>query len=96
MALSSKLQGENLIVVNNFDMDSIKTSEFVKTMANLETKKTLIVIGDADRNLELSARNVKFTKVLRADGLNVYDILKYEKLILLEGSINKIEGRFAA
>ncbi len=93
MALSSKLKEEKLVVLDEFELDKIKTREFVKVMNALNTKNTLIITEKKDKNLELSARNVPNIKVLRVEGLNVYDILKYRNVVLLESSIKSIEGR---
>jgi large subunit ribosomal protein L4 len=93
MALSSKLKQENLVVLDEFGLDTIKTKEFVKVMNALNTKNALIITEKKDETLELSARNVPDIKVLRVEGLNVYDILKYENVVLLESSIKRIEGR---
>ena len=93
MALSSKLQAEKLVVLDEFEIDEIKTREFVKVMSALDMKNALIITDKKNENLELSARNVPQTKVLRVEGLNVYDILKYENVVLLESSIKSIEGR---
>ena len=93
MALSSKLKEEKLVVLDRFELDKIKTREFVKVMNVLNTKNALIITEKKDKNLELSARNVPNVKVLRVEGLNVYDILKYRNVVLLESSIKSIEGR---
>ena len=93
MALSSKLKQENLVVLDELGLDTIKTREFVKVMNALNTKNALIIIEKKNETLELSARNVPNIKVLRVEGLNVYDILKYENVVLLESSIKSIEGR---
>ena len=93
MALSSKLKKENLVVIDEFGLDKIKTKEFVKVMNALNTKNALIITEKKDETLERSARNVPNIKVLRVEGLNVYDILKYENVVLLESSIKSIEGR---
>ena len=93
MALSSKLKEEKLLVLNEFELDKIKTREFFKVMNALNTKNALIVTEKKNENLELSARNVPQIKVLRVEGLNVYDILKYKNVVLLESSIKSIEGR---
>jgi large subunit ribosomal protein L4 len=93
MALSSKLNEEKLFVLNELELDTIKTSEFVKVMNALNTKNALIITEKKNENLELSARNVPQIKVLRVEGLNVYDILKYKNVVLLESSIKSIEGR---
>lgn len=93
MALSSKLKQENLVVLDEFGLDTIKTREFVRVMNALNTKNALIITEKKNETLELSARNVPNIKVLRVEGLNVYDILKYENVVLLESSIKSIEGR---
>ncbi|MGD8449115.1 MAG: 50S ribosomal protein L4 [Desulfobacterales bacterium] len=93
MALSSKLNEEKLLVLNELELDTIKTTEFVKVMNALNTKNALIITEKKNENLELSARNVPQIKVLRVEGLNVYDILKYKNVVLLESSIKSIEGR---
>lgn len=93
MALSSKLKEEKLLVLNEFELDKIKTREFFKVMNALNTKNALIITEKKNETLELSARNVPQIKVLRVEGLNVYDILKYKNIVLLESSIKSIEGR---
>jgi large subunit ribosomal protein L4 len=93
MALTSKLQDRQLLVLEDFGMPEIKTKDFVATVQSLKAGNALIVTVHADRNLELSSRNVPGVKVLRCEGLNVYDILKYDKLVLLQDAIKGIEGR---
>ena len=96
MALSSKLLEENLVVLDSFGLDEIKTSGFVSVLDALDTDNVLIISDKKDSILELSSRNVQGVKVLRTEGLNVYDILKYKKLVLLESSVGAIEGRLMA
>lgn len=96
MALSSKLKNENIKVLEDLNLDGVKTKNFVGIMQVLNTRKTLIVIGEENRNLELSARNIPGVKVLKAEGLNVYDILRYDDLLLVPSSVQSIEGRFAS
>ncbi len=96
MALSSKTQTNNLLVLDKFELEKARTKGFTTVLDNLKVKKALIVTENANENLELSSRNVPGIKVMRYEGLNVYDILKYEKLILLETSIKGIEGRLTA
>lgn len=96
MALSSKTQTNNLLVLDKFELEKAKTKGFTAVLDNLKVKKALIVTENVNENLELSSRNVPGIKVMRYEGLNVYDILKYEKLILLETSIKGIEGRLTA
>lgn len=93
MALSSKLSDNQLFVVDKIDLDEIKTKAVLKIVEALNIEKALILTNDADRNLVLSARNLPGIKVLKTEGLNVYDILKYQHLVIVEGSINAIEGR---
>lgn len=96
MALSSKYQQNELIVLDRFDLEKIKTKDFVGIIKGLKLENALIVTDAKNENLEKSSRNVPGIKVLRADGLNVYDILKYNQLLLLEPSIKGIEGRLAS
>jgi large subunit ribosomal protein L4 len=93
MALSSKLKGENLMVLKEISLPEIKTKAFARLMADLQLNNALFIINEKNVNMELSARNIPGVKVLRSDGLNVYDILKYRHLVLLEPSIEQIEGR---
>jgi len=93
MALSSKLSDNTLIVVDRIELDQIKTKKFKEITESLKITKALIVIDEADKKLELSARNLSGIKVLKKEGLNVYDILKYQNLIIMESSIKAIEGR---
>lgn len=94
MALSSKLQSESLMVLDSFELENVKTKQFADVIKTLGAEKSLIVIDGKNRNLELSAKNVPGTKVMSCDGLNVYDILKYDKLVLVQSSVEKVEGRF--
>lgn len=93
MALSSKLRANSLVVVDKIEIEKIKTKAFVEIIEALNTTNALIVTDEKNENLERSARNVPDVKVLRIEGLNVYDILKYENLVLTESSIKEIEGR---
>ena len=93
MALTSKFQGNAIIVLDRFELEKIKTRKFVEVLNSLNVKNALIVTDKKNENLELSSRNVPGVKVLRTEGLNVYDILKYKNLILAEPSIEVIERR---
>ena len=93
MALSDKFQNKNLFVVDDFRLEQIKTKAFLEIISQLNLGSSLIVTHVRDDVLERSSRNVPGVKVLRSEGLNVYDILKYETLVLLEPSIQGIEGR---
>jgi large subunit ribosomal protein L4 len=93
MALTSKFQGNAIVVLDRFELEKIKTRKFVEVLNSLNVKNALIITDKKNENLELSSRNVPGVKVLRTEGLNVYDILKYKNLILAESSIKVIEGR---
>jgi len=94
MALSARLQEGNLIVLDDFQMDAIKTKLFVNAMNTLEVPSGLIVMDDASENLTKSCRNVNGFKVLPSGGLNVYDILLHKKVILVKPVIESLEKRF--
>jgi large subunit ribosomal protein L4 len=91
MALSAKVNSNKLIVVEDFNLAEIKTKDFVKVMKNFEVKKALIVTEDKNENLEKSSKNVPWVKVMRHQGINVYDILNYDHLFLVKPAIEKIE-----
>lgn len=93
MALSSRLSGDNLKVINKIDLPEIKTKNFLQVATTLGLGKALIVAKDADINLVLSARNLPGIKVVEADKLNVYDVLRYPSLILLEGAAAHVQER---
>ena len=96
MALSSKLSENELVVLDQFELEETKTKKFVEVLKTLKLKNALIVTEKHNDHLELSARNVPDVKVLRSEGLNVYDILKYRMLVLLEPAVKNIEGRLLA
>ena len=96
MALSSKYQDENLKIVDKIELDEIKTKAFAQIVKTLDTENVLVITAERELNLELSARNLPKVKILCSNGLNVYDILKYEKIVLLESSLEKVMGRFEA
>ena len=93
MALTSKLQEKTLIIVDKLDLETVKTKRFVEVMRALQAKEALIVTDRKLENLDLSSRNVSDVKIIRSEGLNVYDILRYKHLVLLEPSVKQLEGR---
>ena len=94
-ALSQKLVENKLIIVDSISLDSIKTKKFLSIMRNLRINDALIIDQD-NLNLRLSAHNVPKVKVLQPDGLNTYDILRYDYLVLTAPSVKKIEERLSA
>lgn len=97
-ALSSKAIEKQITVLEDQKFDTPKTSEFVSLLENLKVsdKKTLFVVANEERNVYLSSRNLKKSKVVSADKLNTFDILNAEALILAEGAVEKIENLFNA
>ena len=91
VALSEKLREEKLFVVRDFDLSEIKTKSFLNVLGNFEIKDALVITPAADDILEKSSRNLPKVKVLRAEGVNVYDILKHDSLVLLENAVAPIE-----
>ena len=96
MALSSKYQNGQLRVLDRFELDEIKTKKFNEIVNKLDVSSSLFITESKDRTLELSSRNLPKVKVMSHEGLNVFDILKYDHLILLQSSISGIEGRFSS
>jgi len=92
MALSSKCKENLMVVLDGFDLGEIKTKAFVEILQAFEMDSVLVVIPEENEVVEKSARNVPHTKVLRSDGLNVYDILKYKNLMLMKDVVPKIEA----
>jgi large subunit ribosomal protein L4 len=93
MALSARFSEENIMVLDELTVDEIKTKKFVAIMDKLEVGNALIVIPDNDQNIEKSARNIHGIKVISAAGVNVYDILRHKKLLIVQSSIEKLEER---
>ncbi|HOI75240.1 MAG TPA: 50S ribosomal protein L4 [Syntrophales bacterium] len=91
-ALSLKIREEKIIVLSDFPLDEIKTKKFQAVVDRLGLKTALFVLDQANAVLEKSSRNIPEIKMIRSEGLNVYDILKYQHLVLLEPSVKKIEG----
>ena len=90
--LSSKVIENEMVVLDKFDLKEIKTKEVVKVLENLKIEeKTLIVLSDKNENVQKSARNIEGIKTTLVNTLNVYDLLKYTKVILTKDAIKKIE-----
>src|SRR6266568_2353385 len=91
-ALSMLFKGNKLTVLDSFDLEKISTQGFVGVLNGFSINKTLLIVDGDNKNLELSARNVKDIKMLRPDGLNVCDILKYQSIIFTQNAVRKVEG----
>jgi large subunit ribosomal protein L4 len=95
-ALSLKNRDGKIIVVDKLELEEAKTKLMVKALAELQVTSALIVVSRPDTTIERSSRNIPAVKVLRVEGLNVYDLLRYEHLILTEGALKLLEERLAA
>lgn len=94
-ALSSKVEGNELIVFDALDIEAPKTKEMVKVLKAVDVNKALIVLADKDEKVERASANIEGVKTTLVGTLNVYEILKYEKLILTKASVEKIEEVYA-
>ncbi len=94
-ALTSKVQDSKLIVVDEFKLDEIKTSKFAQILDNLKAPKALVVTKDKDEKVVLSARNIPTVKTTMTNAINVYDILKYDSLVLTKDAVAAIEEVYA-
>ncbi|MEJ2688914.1 MAG: 50S ribosomal protein L4 [Deltaproteobacteria bacterium] len=93
MALSARFSENHLKVLDDFQLEEIKTKGFIGVMDALSIKNALIVVPGANENLVKSSRNVHGFQVMPSDGLNVYDILNHEHLVLLQPCIGQLEER---
>lgn len=93
--LTSKVQSSKLIVVDELKVDEIKTSRFVQILDNLKSPKALVVTKEKDEKVYLSARNIPTVKTALANTINVYDILKYESLVITKDAVAAIEEVYA-
>jgi len=95
-ALSLKHGDGKIIVLDKLELEEAKTKVMVKVLTELKVASALLVIAQPDEKIERSSRNIPALKVLRVEGLNVYDLLRYEHLILTEGALKLLEERLAA
>ena len=93
--LSAKVQDKELFVIDALTFDEPKTKEMVKVLDNLKLAKTLVVTADSDRNVFKSVNNIATAKCTTVGELNVYDMLKYDNLLVTKDSVDKIEEVFA-
>lgn len=91
-ALSMKFKEDKMVILKDFPMEAIKTKRFQEVIDRFGFKKALFVIDESRPSLEMSSRNIQDVKMVRSEGINVYDLLKYDHVVLLEPSIKKIEG----
>lgn len=90
--LSMQLKSERITVVDQLDFETISTKNFTGFMKKFDLERSLIITEEPAVNLSLSSRNVPYVKLLKADGLNVYDVLKYRNIIMTQGAVRLVEG----
>jgi large subunit ribosomal protein L4 len=95
-ALSLKNREGKILVVDKLELAETKTKLMRQWLEALQVKSAVIVISEEDEKIERAARNLPTVKVLRIDGLNVYDLLRFEQLILTEKAVKLLEERLAA
>ena len=92
-ALSLKLREGQLRVVEDFDLAEIKTKKLVEVLGKLEVDKSTLIVDGANDNLRLSARNLQNHSVLPPEGVNLYDLLRHEHIVLTTGAVAALEER---
>ena len=93
-ALSMKLKENKMLIIDKLEFPVIKTKAVVSILKQLGLSNVLI-IEQENLNLEMSARNVPHVKVMRPEGLNVYDVLRYEHIVITQPCVEKLQGRLA-
>ena len=94
--LSSKVSSNELVVVDKLQLKEIKTAEMVKIFANLKVEgKALVLLPENNENVQKSARNIEGVKTLTVNTINAYDLLKYNKLVVTEDTVKKLEEVYA-
>ena len=95
-ALSSKVQDNEIIVVDSLVLDKPKTKDMVRVLSNLKAgKKTLVVIPERDENVILASRNIPGVKTAYVNTINVYDILNCDSFLITRDAVNKVEEVYA-
>ncbi|HAQ52217.1 MAG TPA: 50S ribosomal protein L4 [Lachnospiraceae bacterium] len=94
-ALTSRVLENKLVVVDELKMDEIKTKTFANVMNNLNVDKALVVLADNDKNVVASAKNIPAIKTASTETINVYDILKYNTLVLTKDAVKNIQEVYA-
>jgi large subunit ribosomal protein L4 len=90
--LSMKVKEEKILILKDFPMAEMKTKKFKEVLDRFGLESILFVLDKSNPVLEKSSRNLKEVKMMRSEGINVYDLLKYDNLILLEPTVKMIEG----
>lgn len=94
-ALTSRVQDEKFIVLDALSLEEAKTSRFAAILKNLEVHKALVVTKDVEKNVVLSARNIPGVKTTEASSVNVYDVLKYDTVVITKDAVAALEEVYA-
>ena len=94
-ALTSKVQENQMIVLESLNFEAPKTKNIVEMLKALEANKALIITAESNEVVYKSARNIQGISIIPANNINVYDLLKYEKLIITKDAVSKIEEVYA-
>lgn len=94
-ALSSKVADSKIVVLDELQLEAIKTKEMKKVLDSLKVEKALVLIDEANRNIQLSARNIEGVKTASVNTINVYDLLKYDSLVVTKKAVEKLEEAYA-
>lgn len=94
-ALTSRVQENKFIVLDELKMDEIKTKKFAEVLSNLKVAKALVVIPEKDTNVLMSARNLESVKTASVNTINVYDVLKYDTVVATKATVEAIEEVYA-
>ncbi len=93
--LTSKVQEGNLVVVDHLELKEIKTKEMVNILNNLKVNKALVMLDEKNLNVQASARNIANVKTTLVNTINVFDLLKYDSLVVTENAVKKLEEVYA-
>lgn len=94
-ALTSRVQASKLIVLDELKLNEVKTKAFAAVLKNLNVEKALVVINENDKNIVLSARNVPDVKMAQPNTINVFDVMKYNTVVLTKDAVASIEEVYA-
>ena len=94
-ALSDRVKASRMLIVDEFKISEIKTKAFSELLSKKLQLDKVLIVDDQNKNLELSSRNVPRVKVLRTEGLNVYDIVRYDWVIFTKRAVQAVETRLA-
>lgn len=93
--LTSKLSEGKLVIVDSMKLEEIKTKKMVEVLNNLDAKKSLVVLNEKNLNVQASARNIEGVKAITVNTINIFDLLKYEKLVLEVNAVKTLEEVYA-